>query len=460
MSHAPHESSPEPTSWSLSASEKLPAPPLFLLERFSHTRCSCILSGAQGLHLIRASIRVHGSILVVKCDCVPRSGAPVRESCWLEVDVGETINTTSSSCTLANGFAYAQLVLARSASDFPATAFRKIREDVGLCRRAAEQRRRELAAMRGAWLRCRGCSAGLARIAFALPLPDPDASCVADFMQCCQDNSFDWACMRPAKLECEWEVASNGTDMARTGRTVPPVPSTGAAADGRSVTCYLAKHTLHLDVVPPSTTMAAATVFAGTRCARHTNLAGRVGLWATLHCARCSQCLGAASQPVGYSAPRCERDNRGARDSGRVDDTTLITAPLWFEECAGAEVKRRIQLLKCCVSADRGARRDAARPSGHHAGSDLATVARIRDGDTLSCYTVAATVGEAILRAAEENDQARHFSLSGADYGAPTVLLVLLRPYVTLSTNFSATVTTQPMTNALKVCSATSLLSP
>ena len=134
--------------------------PLFVLERLAHIRCYCLTVRAAGggaRQLVGAAVEVHETVVAVSCRF-----AGQEVSCCLQLDLGEELEGRSGTmaCQVADGYAYARLPLAPPPADGPAelrvaaSEEMRLREEAGEYRRAAEMRRRERAALQGAWLRC------------------------------------------------------------------------------------------------------------------------------------------------------------------------------------------------------------------------------------------------------------------------------------------------------------------
>ena len=167
--------------------------PIFLLERLDHIRClSLTVCGADGGPLCQVAAAVSGSEVELQClqtngDATKASSAtpPPTWSC-IRLDVGEEIASGSAAVQLIGGYAYMRLPLAE-----PLTVpelDRELRCKVGFTCRAAEQRRRERALLRGAKLHCQACDAPLCRLQGDVrALPDADAAAMVDFVQCCEE---------------------------------------------------------------------------------------------------------------------------------------------------------------------------------------------------------------------------------------------------------------------------------
>ena len=180
------------------------AEPLFLLERLAHIRCLALTLAPPSAdrRITRATVEIHNSVLTARCDVATDAGPALALA--LRVDVGEALAPAGGEMQLADGYAYARLPLAPAADDpeelrVAASEEMRLREEAGVRRRAAAQRRRERAALQGAWLRCAACDAAVVQLPDRLAsAPHPDADQLVDFVQCCQELSFDWRCVFPA----------------------------------------------------------------------------------------------------------------------------------------------------------------------------------------------------------------------------------------------------------------------
>ena len=187
---APPEASEAVPGLSLQPSIPPQHEPIFVLERLAHIRSLVLTAcGAGGRPLLDAAVTVRGS--EVELQCVQLTEEGVDHVACLQLDVGEEVDSSSSTLQLLGGFAYVRLPLgplppsphdadeAREAS--------QLRGEVGLTCRAADQRRRERAQLRGARLRCRGCALSICRLQGDVrAMPDADAAAMVDFIQCCQ----------------------------------------------------------------------------------------------------------------------------------------------------------------------------------------------------------------------------------------------------------------------------------
>lgn len=221
------------------AAEHAADEPLFVLERLAHIRCALLtLTAPIGMpHIVGAAVRVSGSIVTARCELAPSTedastATEPRGPLALRLDVGEPLGDAGgASVRTDGGFAYVRLPLGSaprpgsagaagalpgsaggaSASPFDPAQLSP-REESGLCRRAALQRRRERRELPGAALRCRRCGAGwLCAPARVLSMPDVDAASMVDFAQCCQEIDFDWDCVFP-RAEAGGGGEGNGHD--------------------------------------------------------------------------------------------------------------------------------------------------------------------------------------------------------------------------------------------------------
>ena len=247
------------------------AEPLFLLERLAHIRCFTLtLCGPEGARLLGVSVRVTGSVAEVLCELAPVDGvhASVSEQRFcLRLDVCEPLDAAAATTmSLADGYAYIRLPLladtagvldrdptlggaqdlgtrsAGSGADLQDRRIgRDLREEAGLLGRAAGLLRQERKALRGAMLCCEGCGDELLLLPQEDPwtLPHPDATSWVDFVQCCQDLSFDWACVFPPEKA-----------QSAFGHTV------AAAATPPGGACLIGECALLLGGAPPPTTAA------------------------------------------------------------------------------------------------------------------------------------------------------------------------------------------------------------
>jgi hypothetical protein len=69
---------------------------------------------------------------------------------------------------------------------------------------------------------------------------------MVDFVQCCQDLSFDWGCVFPAETPAE-EAAAPPRKTAHPPLPPPPRRTGGGGA------CFVAEHSLLLSGAPPRT---------------------------------------------------------------------------------------------------------------------------------------------------------------------------------------------------------------
>ena len=249
------------------------AEPLFLLERLAHIRCFTLtLCGPEGARLLGVSVRVTGSVAEVLCELAPVEGVhatvPEQRFC-LRLDVCEPLDAAAATTmSLADGYAYIRLPLladtagaidrdpalggaqdlatrsAGSGADLQDRRIgRDLREEAGLLGRAAGLLRQERKALRGAMLCCEGCGDELLLLPQEDPLtlPHPDATSWVDFVQCCQDLSFDWACVFPP-------------DKAESAFGTEAAAAMASAATPPGGACLVAENVLLLTGVPPPTT--------------------------------------------------------------------------------------------------------------------------------------------------------------------------------------------------------------
>ena len=464
--------------------------PLFLLERLAHIRCYCLtVSGGPGVRISAATATVRGSEIDFRCSyeqphaqaslfSLPGPAPPVESR--LRLDVGEALVAGSGPCEVSDGFAYLRLDLdagpaaanasrAIASENLGLSEARQLREDAGLYRRAAAQRRLERAALRGADLACRGCGAALLGVGSARALPDADASSLVDFMQCCQDIGFDWACAFPP-------VAAEHRPAAMSDEPSPP-----AWPDDRP-TCFIGGHTLLLrapldDAAPlrQRVSLDLAARFDEPPCYRHASAA--VGVWAPIRCARCSAALGASrlGSAAAAAAAAAEVGAPAAAPAGSRGQ-----APLWFAGGAPAELDCSLQLLKSRIDlTPLPVPAGADGPGGSGAAAAAQAAAQVAE-QPLRVYSIAAAVAGCMLDACEEEggEHARHFELAASparpralgpgasaewalrtaggfwQASPPSLRLVLLSPYVTLATNDPALGGAHrggPVSDALKV---------
>ena len=385
------------------------AEPLFLLERLAHIRCLALTLAPPSAdrRITRATVEIHNSVLTARCDVATDAGPALALA--LRVDVGEALAPAGGEMQLADGYAYARLPLAPAADDpeelrVAASEEMRLREEAGVYRRAAEQRRRERAALQGAWLRCAACDAAVVQLPDRLAsAPHPDADQLVDFVQCCQELSFDWRCVFPAVEADDDDPAQaalrlaarpvgggfEGDDDPAAGHFPPPPPPPAS--------CLLADHAVLLAAAPPpALTAVADEAFELPACAARER-AGAPTSWAPLRC-DCGHLVGFA--PVAGTPPTAKR----------------APPPLCFDEACAAG--GHVQLLKAALAV-------AEMPLGPGA-----------DRELFGGHTLSTRLASRLLRvAADRGGEAPHFALV-AD-GAPPLLVTLLSPHATVRTNSS-----------------------
>ena len=362
--------------------------PIFVLERLAHIRClSLTVCGPGGSPLLQAMATVTGSQVELRCLLgstaeafveLDSTGSGEATGSWsgLHLDVGEEIDGSAAGVQLARGYAYLRLPLAvppplvlsegeREASHF--------RTEVGLTCRAAEQRRRERAHLRGALPCCRACGALICQLQGDVrAMPDVDAAAMVDFIQCCQELSFEWGCLFPPP-DTPVSIVPAPPAAADDAPPVPPVRA--------GVVCFMASHVLLTRAPPPpSTVRCPDEVFAEPRSFRNDFREGSRGgprgrkpsLWEPLRCAQCSVVLGAAKRDddssAGEGRTRGQEAGGGATGvaaggvagEGHVREAPMREAPIWFEQRFPPELGCSLQLLKSRVTVrSEGASTDA-----------------------------------------------------------------------------------------------------
>ena len=391
--------------------------PLFLLERLAHIRCFCLtMRGARGVRLVAASVAAaEGSAIVLRCNLEPGG------ECLMQLNTGEALDvgTAATACEVVDGYAYLRLPLAPDMSGGGAShdnehvhannvehAPQQLREDVGLYHRAAEQRRREHAALACAQLRCRRCVRAAARgpnsppvaplvcVRDAVALPDVDVTSMVDFTQCCEHvKGFDWECVFPP------EAPPTPTPAAPDE---PPPPADAPAemtARDDAPRCFLGTHSLHLrGTLPPTVaTCVPSEAFLEPPCHRHATAPLGAARWAPLRCRVCEATLGAMrldaqmeaevpAEALAVATTRAtaealtEASSSSAADATPTNSTPMTdrVAPLWFDTCAPPELHVTLQLLKSaitCTEEEEGEGADAVDAEEEGEGADAVDAA-------------------------------------------------------------------------------------
>ncbi len=185
--------------------------PLFVLERLAHIRffTLTVSSGSAELRLSEATLATSGSEIDFRCtyELAPGPEAdgsiasafapavlPPTDVTRLVLDTAEALEEVVMRCDVSDGYAYARVAIksddggeaAPRTRDSGLVGSKKLRDESGLYRRAAEQRRLERSSLTDCALICGACASPLLDVGGARALPCPDASSLVDFMQCCE----------------------------------------------------------------------------------------------------------------------------------------------------------------------------------------------------------------------------------------------------------------------------------
>lgn len=496
------------------------SPPLrFLLERMAHIRCFCLtVRASANEQLVAADAVAHGRTVTLRCRLEgPASkcpGAITSRSCSLRLDVGEELECgTAVVCPVSDGFGYARLLLAPEAvpgvlgvlntaapkivifwgksgdnrwgSPAPCKPVaittldcgresERLREEAGMYHRAAAQRRKERAALASAHLCCGACAreqrtASLLHVEGARFLPDPEGvqdDFLADFMQ--MGTSHTLSLPRP---QHQMPHAHHGKQHAEAI----------SARAGFQRTCFLGRHSLHLQAAPPSRHVSLSLKEAFRAPSRHAHAVKTdTCLWAPLCCRSCGSTLGAAQLDA--------RDEEEMAVLLQDDSDELLfvksalserQAPIWFDSGAAPELGCSLQLLKGAITCTPDAAPVCGTPvTGRNEDGQVAKTGvdpsihlnldvhplLAAASAAFSGYSMATLVADRILRGAEEDEgeHMRRFALVASDVAADgtadgngtaegsEALILLLSPYVTLATNHEAA-DTDEAADAIKV---------